>query len=174
MKQSLIIIDGPMGSGKTTIGKMLHQHLPRTAIMSTDAIKFFISDFERGERDNAIAAAVLIQMCKEYVQQGISLLLPQGFWKKEYLEPYKKIAQDHNLRFFIYQLEAPKELLLERIAQRPVPALAKTPVPQERIVKNLATWEEHRYHEGKIFNTAEMTPEQVVKEILKDVLEGKN
>ncbi len=164
----MILIDGPMGSGKTTIGRLLHKELPRTAILSTDAIKFFISDFERGEWDNAIAAAVLMQMCKEYVRQGINILLPQGFWKKEYMDPYMSFAKEHNLEVFVYQLEASREVLLERIAARPVPA-GRNPVPQERIMKNLETWENNKFTAGKVFNTEEFTSEEIVKAILDDL-----
>lgn len=168
MKPFLIIIDGPMGSGKTTIGRLLHKELPRTAILSTDAIKFFISDFERGERDNAIAVSVLIQMCKEYVKQGINILLPQGFWKKEYMDPYIAFAKEHNLEIFIYQLEAPREVLLSRIAVRPTPA-GRTPVPQDRVLRNLQTWEDNKFQVGKVFNTEQLTPEDIVKLMLEDL-----
>ncbi len=168
MKSFMILIEGPMGSGKTTIGRLLHKELPRTAILSTDAIKFFISDFERGERDNAIATAVLIAMCKEYVKHGINILLPQGFWKKEYMEPYIAFAKENNMEVFIYQLEASRETLLERIANRPTPA-GRTPVPQERILKNLQTWEDNKFEAGKVFNTEKLTTEDIVKAILEDL-----
>ena len=170
MQQFLMIIDGPMGSGKTTIGKLLAKELPRTAMLSTDAIKFFISDFERGERDNAISAAVLREMCKEYIKQGLNVLLPQGFWKKEYLEPYINLAKENNLKLFVYQLEGSTDFLLERIKNRPKPEAAKTPVPEERILKNLKTWEDNRYQLGKVFNVNELSSEEIAKLILKDLL----
>lgn len=165
----MIIIDGPMGSGKTTIGKLLHPQLKRTVMLSTDAIKFFISDFERGERDNAISAAVLMQMCKEYIKHDINILLPQGFWKKEYLDPYLKFAEENNIKVYMYQLEGSKDMLLERIKNRPKPELAKTPVPEERILKNLKTWEDNRYVLGKVFNVNELSSEQISNIILSDV-----
>ena len=164
----MIIIDGPMGSGKTTIGRLLHKELPRTAILSTDAIKFFISDFERCERDKAITTAVLFAMCKEYAKQGINVLLPQGFWKKEYIDPYIAFAKEHDLALFIYQLEAPRDVLLQRIANRPTPA-GRTPPPQERIMNNLQTWDEHKFAAGTVFNTEEMSAEQVAQHILEDI-----
>lgn len=170
MQKFLIIIDGPMGSGKTTIGKLVHTQLPRTAILSTDAIKFFISDFERGERDNAISAAVLMQMCKEYIKHDINILLPQAFWRIEYIEPYMKLAEENGLQFFAYQLEGSRKLLLERIHNRPTPAAAKTPVPEERILNNLKTWENNRYGLGKIFNVDTLNSEQIASLILADVL----
>lgn len=169
MQKFLIIIDGPMGAGKTTIGRLIHQQLPRTAILSTDAIKFFISDFERGDRDNAITATVLMQMCREYVKQGINILLPQAFWKKEYLDPYLKLAEENDLKVFIYQLEGSKELLLNRIHNRPKPALAKAPVSEERILENLKKWEDNRYDLGKVFNVDELSSEQIAEIILRDL-----
>ncbi|TSC71160.1 MAG: Uncharacterized protein G01um101449_88 [Parcubacteria group bacterium Gr01-1014_49] len=169
MSKFLVIIDGPMGSGKTTIGNLLHSGLKRTAILSTDKIKFFLSDFERGERDNAISAAVLMQMCREYIKHGINIVLPQGFWKKEYLEPYIKLAEENNLKLFVYQLEAPKDVLLERLRNRPKPVLAKTPVPEEKILQNLKTWEENRYDLGKVFDTSKLSSEEIAQAILKDL-----
>lgn len=169
MQKFLAIIDGPMGSGKTTVGKLLHSKLKRTAVLSTDAVKFFISDFERGDRDNMISAAVLLQMCKEYIKHNINVLLPQGFWKKEYLDPYIKFAKENNLKLFMYQLEGPRELLLERIHNRPKPDLARTPVPEERILKNLETWEANRYQSEKVFNVAEMSSEQIAELIFVDL-----
>jgi len=158
-----------MGSGKTTIGRLLHKKLKRTAILSTDAIKFFISDFKRGERDNAISAAVLMQMCKEYIKHDINILLPQGFWKKGYVQPYIKLAKENNLKLLICQLEAPRDILLERIALRPKPTLAKTPVPKSRVLRNLQTWEENRYEIGKKFDTSKLSPEKIVRLILNDL-----
>lgn len=169
MEKFLIIIDGPMGSGKTTIGKLLQAKLKRTAMLSIDGIKFFISDFERGERDNAISAAVLMQMCKEYIKHDINLLLPQGFWNKKYLEPYIKLAEKNNLKLFIYQLEGSRELLLQRIKNRPTSELAKTPVSEERILANLKTWEENRYELGKVFNIDELSSEEIADLILVDL-----
>jgi predicted kinase len=169
MKKFLAIIDGPMGSGKTTIGKILHSSLKRTAVLSTDKIKFFISDFERNETDKAITAAVLMQMCKEYIKHDINIVLPQGFWKKEFINPYIDFAKENNLALFIYQLEAPREILEERIRNRGTPLNIKIPVPQERIKENLDNWEMHRYKAEKVFNTSELSPEEVAKFILKDI-----
>src|SRR4051812_7530881 len=82
MKQKrVIIIDGPMGSGKSTVGALVSAKLKRSAFVNEDKIKWFISDFKRGKKDNAIVRAVLIEMCKEYLKQDISLVIGQGFIK---------------------------------------------------------------------------------------------
>lgn len=169
MKQFLIIIDGPMGSGKTTIGTLVHKKLKRTALVGTDRIKWFVSDFKRGPEDNKMTAEVLFVMCEEYIKQGINILIPQGFWKKEYLDEYIDLAKKNNLELFVYQLETPKEILLKRLAERPMPALATSRVPKARILKNLKTWEENRYDLGRVFDTSKQSAEQITKEILKEV-----
>ena len=46
-KLFLILIDGPMGSGKTTISQILHSKLKRTAYIGLDRVKRFISDFKK-------------------------------------------------------------------------------------------------------------------------------
>lgn len=167
MNNFLVIIDGPMGSGKTTIGKILHSKLKRTAVISSDKIKFFISDFERGERDNTITGAVLQQMCREYIKHGINIVLPQGFWKKEYIKPYIELAKENNLKLFIYQLEAPREVLIDRIKNRA--SQMTKPVPQERIDQNLDSWESHRYQTEKTFDTTKFNPEDIATLILDDL-----
>ena len=58
-KPFLIIIDGMTGSGKTTVSNMLSKNIPRLAIIGMDKVKRFISDFERGEKDNAIAKDIV-------------------------------------------------------------------------------------------------------------------
>ena len=107
-------------------------------------------------------------MCKEYVKQGINLLLPQGFWKKEYMDPYIAFAKENDLKIFIYQLEAPRDVLLQHIGERTVP-IGRSPVPQERILKNLQTWQDNKFVVGKVFNTEKMPAEEIVKAMLEDI-----
>ena len=50
----LLLLDGMTGSGKTTVSKKLAERIPRLATIGLDKVKLFISDFERGDRDNNI------------------------------------------------------------------------------------------------------------------------
>ena len=51
MKKFIVILDGPMGSGKSTVGELLAKKLRRTALVNEDKIKWFISDFKRSKKD---------------------------------------------------------------------------------------------------------------------------
>ncbi|MSR70535.1 hypothetical protein EXS62_00640, partial [Candidatus Kaiserbacteria bacterium] len=92
-KPIIILIEGPMGSGKSTIGALIHKKLKRTALLSTDRVKRFVSDFKRGQRDNKIAAKIIFVMAEQYLKLGISLVVAQAFWKKAYIQPYKALAK---------------------------------------------------------------------------------
>lgn len=71
----LLIIDGMTGAGKTTTTRLLADSIPRLAVVGMDKIKKFISDFERGERDNLIARDVTFEMTRSYLEHNISVVI---------------------------------------------------------------------------------------------------
>lgn len=167
-KQFIIIIEGPMGSGKTTIAKILHPQLPRTVILGIDKIKWFLSDFQRTPDDNELMSDALIAMAKVFLTAKCNLLVAQGFWKKEFVQKYSDLAKEFNLDVYFYQLTAPEEVLRQRIKERPV--ISGRPVlTQERIDRNLNTWKENKYEMGTEIDTIKYSPEEVVEIILSDI-----
>ena len=169
MKPYMIIIDGPMGSGKTTLANLLNKKLKRTVHLGIDRIKFFVSDFKRNTEDNAMTSLVVMRMIDEYVKHGINIVIAQGFYRNEHLNPYIKLAKKNKIKLFMYQLEAPREILLERLINRPKPPEASTKVSKTKIMKNLKSWVEHRQKFEKVFDTSRVLIDTVAKEILKDI-----
>src|SRR3989338_1424432 len=92
-KKFFVVIDGPMGAGKTTVAKLLHQKIKRTALLGIDRVKWTVSDFSRSSKDNAMTADVVLAMCKEYLKHGLNIILDQGFMRKEFLNPYLQLAK---------------------------------------------------------------------------------
>lgn len=171
MKKFIVILDGPMGSGKSTIGEIVAKKLKRTALVNEDKIKWFISDFRRSKKDNAIVRAVMIEMCKEYLRQGISLVVAQGFFKnRRPLSPFVSMAKKSRSRLFVYHLDAPKNILLERIKGRKKLGHARTPIAKTRIHRNIRAWKANRYSVGKDFQTDKMSASKIGKEILTEVV----
>lgn len=170
MKKFIVILDGPMGSGKSTVGQLLAEKLKRTALVHEDRIKWFISDFRRSKRDNAIVRAVLIKMCKEYLKHDISLIIPQGFMEKRRpIAPFLAMARKEKCRILVYHLDAPKSILLERIKNRKKSKQIRAPIAKTRIQRNIRAWRKNRYVIGKEFQTDKISAKKISEEILKEI-----
>ena len=157
-----------MGSGKTTISSLLHSKLPRTALLGMDKIKWLLSDFQR-TNDYDLVSKVMVGMCKTFLEQGCNLLIEQAFWKKEYVQPYIDLANEFKTNLYFYQLEAPVGVLKKRAQGRPNTP-KKPPVTNVRIDENIKKWQENRYEFGRNIDTEKLSPEEVVKLILQDII----
>lgn len=102
MKQFMVLLDGPMGAGKTTVANVLHKKLARTAVVSRDRIKWFVSDFARTREDNELADAVLFAMLKTYADHGLSIVIDHSFIQKGSMKPFVAFAKRKKLRLFSY------------------------------------------------------------------------
>lgn len=159
-----------MGSGKSTVGELVVKKLKRTALINEDKIKWFISDFRRSKRDNAIVRGVLNVMAREYLKRGISLIIAQGFIKeKRPITPFLEMARATKSKLFVYHLNASKHVLLERIGNRAPSKNIRTPIAKSRIDRNLRMWRAHRYSIGKEFQVDKISAERISQEILKDI-----
>jgi len=170
MKKFIMIIDGPMGAGKTTITKLLHERIKNVAHIGLDRIKWFVSGFRRTRPQNAMTREVVMAMAKEYLKQGVNVIIEQGM-KQEQITQYKKIAKDFKAKFLMYKLEAPKEVLLKRVAAR-IPTPGRIKVSPARVLRNYRLFNQFnkdKHNEATVFETERLAPEQVVAFIVKDI-----
>lgn len=169
MKTSFIIIDGPMGAGKTTVAALLHPKLRRTAMVANDRIKWFVSDYNRRRKDTDITRKVVLAMCEEYLRNGISILMPQSFVHDSSMALFTRLAKRMRCRLRLYRLAAPRSVLLERVTKRPRAAEARTHLPKSRILRNLRLHAKRHYEGAMILDTSILSPQQVANRILKDL-----
>lgn len=165
-KLFMILIYGPMGSGKTTVAKLLSKKLKRTAHIGLDRIKWFISDFKRNTNDNGITRNVIYSMVNEYFKNGINILLEQGMGI-EHIERFKKIAQKNKAELFVFKLNADKKILDQRVKERSI-ELGKD-FPKMHIKKNYKLFLENNYKEAIEIDTSLISPELVTKKIIKEI-----
>ena len=176
-KPFLLVLDGPMGTGKTTVSKLLNEKLEGTARVGLDNVKRFISGFEKDHKYTKITQKVIHAMVNEYLKSGVSVIT-EWVMRKERVEHFIKIAKKNNVRFFTYELDAPKHLLIKRIKQRHFKQIRQKSeeFPKRTINETKKNFEknynfhiENRYDHTKTLDSEKLSADQIVKKILKDI-----
>lgn len=171
LKKVFIILDGPMGSGKTTTAKILHQRLPRTVFISWDELKGLISGYGQEKGDKMILANIQKSLVISGVENRLNILLDAGFAQGNRMMYFNRLAKQNKYALLVYQFTAPHQVLLQRALSRPKLFWEKKKISPARIIKNLRAYRANKYR-GKIkaeINSGHLTSDQIVKIILKDL-----
>lgn len=175
MNKFLIIIDGPMGSGKTTASKLLHVKLEGTARVALADIKRLISGFEKDHEYNKISQEVILVMVDEYLKRGINVIVEWAM-KKERGEAFIEIAKKYNVRCLFYRLDAPRDLLIQRVKDRTAALLDKPELEEynlenieKNFEKNYSFHVENSYKEARVIDSEKLSGEEIAQLIMKDL-----
>ena len=164
MKKRIILIDGMAGAGKTTVAALVAKKFPRTAIIGMDRIKTFVSDFERGFRDNSIARKVVLEMTKKYLELGLSVIIEHPFRTEDEIKVYEKLALKYKTSCYKFQLFTTPDIALKRITQRQKELERK--VPQKRIKRNISFYRERSRLGFEVIDTTDIIATKVANIIL--------
>ena len=167
MKKFLLLIDGPMGAGKTTVSKLIFVELKNTAHIGLDRIKWLVSGFRRTLKQNMIARTVVMAMARIYLTQGVSVILEHAM-KKEEVKVYQRLARAKKAKFLMYRLDAPKNLLFKR-AQKRTPVPGRPKVTRSRIIRNYRIYTKSKREGVTILDSKKLTAKQIASHILKDL-----
>lgn len=160
----LILIDGPMGSGKTTVTKLLNQKLPDTARIALPDIKRLIPNYTENQNTSMITREVMKAMIDKYLEYGVSVIVEQ-IMKAEGVEVLKSVAEKHGAKFYVYRLTASKEDRLKRVHGRTMQMLGSATLSQSKIDELAGYFEPNDlfYHNNPL-NTAESIDTQAISE----------
>jgi len=161
-KPFILLLDGMTGSGKTTASKLLAERVSRMATIGLDQVKLFISDFERGDRDNNIAREIILSMTKIYLDHNISVLIDQPIKTGE-VEIYENVAKEYQVPLYKVQLFTSPDNAFKRIVER-----MKTwdnPTPEEQVKKNIGFFKSKKDQSFVQIDTTDNDPGQVVEKI---------
>ncbi len=168
----LIVIDGPMGSGKTTVSKLLQERIKeKTALVCLDKLKRMVS---QNKLDNIIhlelAHEVGALMANFYLKKGVNVIVEKAFTKSEFLESFLKLIKGKP-KIFIYQIEAPFEIRIKRVKEREKNKSRGIPKNKlgEKMTRNTAHYDELKYQKARTFDTSKLGIRKITNEILKDV-----
>lgn len=169
-KQKMIIIDGPMGAGKTTVATLLYKKFNNTAFLGLDRIKWFVSKFPRTNKSNKMTARVILCMCRCYLQHGLPVVIEQSFRKKSTMKSYVDLAKEKKIPLFIYELAAPKEILIDRVKHRPDMCPEKKKLPFWRRLQNINDYPHKSFYPVRAaFDSSKLSARQICNLIIKDI-----
>jgi len=163
----LILIDGPMGSGKTTTSKLLNEKMPDTARVALPDIKRLIPNYGENQHTLHVIREVMKAMVDKYLEHGVSVVLEQ-ISKKDSVSVLEEIAIKHNASFYPYRLTAPKDLRWERVQERTKGMMDVDVLPAEKIETLKGFFEpNHQFYienpieQAEIVDTSQLTPDEV-------------
>jgi predicted kinase len=163
-KLDFILLNGAMGSGKSTIAGLIADKLERTAILEIEDVRRLVT----GSEDNGLAWNVIYKMCDEYFKNGVSVLLKQTVASQELVDKFVNLAKAHECNIHLYHLQAPRSELQKRITAR-----EKSRSAAGLIASNIAKHEQITYNNATAIDTTKYTPREVGKLILINLSGGK-
>ena len=112
MNKTAIIIRGPAGVGKSTIGEILYKKLPRTAHVDIDLFKKMISDESSIERTN-IAHDTATRLAEALEHHGFNIIVEELF-RADHLVRRKELLRTLGYETHVFFFSAPLSDLIER------------------------------------------------------------
>lgn len=170
-KKFLLLISGSVGAGKSTAGRLLKEKFARTAVFDMDDIKWQISDFKRGDEDNAIVREGVLALARNYCKHGINIIIPQTTLSEE-PEKFKKLAKEFNYTYIQIELFANDDVVMKRVLEKQ--KNSPNPSPKERILRNIAWYKKTTDPEVALLDTSNLKTEEVVNFVINKILEKVN
>jgi len=122
MKNQIIILTGPPGAGKTTIGKALANSINKSVIVSTDTLRYFVKKGKAGigdrdwEKQLSLGAKNACLLAKSFYREGFNVFLDDVICNKRRLDIYLKNLK--GCKFKIILLLPKKDILIKRDLSR--------------------------------------------------------
>lgn len=166
MKKFLILIDGPMGSGKTTTSKLLNQKLPECARIALPDVKRLVPNFKENEKTLALIREIMRVMIEKYLENGVSVIVEQ-ITNANGFESLKQIAKKYGTDFYGFRLTAPKDIRLNRVYARTKEMMGVSELPKSKIEElngyfepNDQFYMDNPISEVELIDTESLDPEQ--------------
>ncbi|MBV9279982.1 MAG: ATP-binding protein [Chloroflexi bacterium] len=123
MPPLLVVVSGPPGSGKTTLGRRLARDL-MFPFVSKDGIKERLfeslgwTDREWSRQLGRASVDLLFYVVEVELSAGRSLVVENAFWKENATEPFRRLGERHPCRVVQIHCRAATEVLVRRFRDR--------------------------------------------------------
>ena len=165
----IVLLHGPMGSGKTTTSKLLHEQFVPSARVALPDLRRLVSGNHREHAD--ITRDIMLEMTDVYLVKGVPVIV-EVVCQAPYIAKYKELAAKHDCVFLPYYISADEALRFDRVCERTRQMLDVAILPESKKEELQTIFTENATFyaclEGELgtsLDTTNLTPEQVVSEI---------
>lgn len=118
-KKLIILVYGPMCSGKSALIDLLKQKKSGLFHASMDNIKWFISDYSTEKyASHGTVNSIMYGMCRSAVEQGLSIMVEGSVGLILNTGDYKKLAKEFSYKIIRLNIEARYDILVSRFNYR--------------------------------------------------------
>lgn len=166
----IILLHGPMGSGKTTTSTSLHQQICPSARIALPDIRRIVSG--DNHKNGNLAREVMLRMADSYLSENVPVIV-ETVCKEDSVKNYKALAEKHRCELYAFLISADEEIRFERVCERTKQMMGADILPSEKVEELQRYFEENDtfYQQESselctILNTDNKTRSQVVDLIL--------
>ena len=119
MKPKLIVINGPLGIGKSTLAKRYAEEHPLTLVLDIDDVWAMLSHWrEEKEKSAPLSKKMAIEMARVNLEAGHDVVIPQILQTAELADSFQQLAKDYNADYYEILLSVSKEEAINRFIKR--------------------------------------------------------
>lgn len=119
MSKFILLVYGSLCTGKSTTIKIIQNKHREIFHGSMDNIKWFISDYSSEKYARlGVVNKILLAMNSQAVKERMSIIVEGNAGLMLMRDQYLKLAKEHNFNFIQVNIEAPYDVLLQRLKNR--------------------------------------------------------
>lgn len=170
MKKYILILYGPMCSGKSTVAKIFLEKTPWVFHLSGDKIKRMISSYTPREY-LWVMNNMMVDIAESAVKNWLPILVEWNVWlQNEVRKKYQSLANKHWYKFIEINIEAPVEILEERFLERVKNATEKwskiTVTTVDEMMKRYNGYMQYKKWDISAIDSYNLTPTEIYEKIV--------
>lgn len=170
MKQFILVVNGPICSGKTKALDVIMNNYKKVFRLSPNKIKFLISDYTPDRDRQAVHDATMI-IAERMFKEGMSLILEGGSVAQGNLNKrLEELAEKNGINVTIVNVEAPIEVLKKRFEERTYTAIIRgskiSVTDDEGFMKRYDAYLAIKPQASATFDSNKQNPADIAKSIM--------